>query len=311
MNIFIEIPTWLGDAIMSAPAVENLTKKYPKAKITFFGSYVSTELFKAHPNCKETIIDDSKKRGIRALNIYNIAIKAGYFDMAFSFRSSFFSKLLLLFLKAKEKFQYDKKEFKGHQVEKYNSFANKALKSNYGSDKLKLYFDPVKFKKPTLGINPGATYGSAKRWYPEYFAKVATYFSKEYDIIIFGGPNEKEVADDIAKILKKEGVENYTNLAGKTTIEELVKNIAGLSFFVTNDSGPMHIAAAFEVPTVAIFGPTKHKETCQWQNKNGVIVRHEIECAPCMKRVCPLEHHKCMKNIKPEEVIGEIVKKLL
>jgi heptosyltransferase-2 len=71
----------------------------------------------------------------------------------------------------------------------------------------------------------------------------------------------------------------------------------------------MHVAAAYQVPTVSIFGPTKHTETSQWMNKKSTIVRHEIECAPCMRRECPLGHHECMKSIEATEVI-EAVKEL-
>ena len=102
---------------------------------------------------------------------------------------------------------------------------------------------------------------------------------------------------------------NYINLAGKTNIKELCSNIGGCSLFITNDSGPMHVAAAYQVPTVAIFGPTKHKETSQWMNEKSKIVRHDIDCSPCMKRECPLKHHECMTSITASEVI-EAVKEL-
>lgn len=171
---------------------------------------------------------------------------------------------------------------------------------------LKLYIEPKKFDKPMMGINAGATYGSAKRWYPERFAAVAKEYSAHYDIIIFGGPSEIEMAAEIEANLKSCNVFNYINLAGKTTIKELCEHIGGCSLFVTNDSGPMHVAAAYGVPTVSIFGPTKHTETSQWMNEKSVIVRHEMECAPCMRRECPLGHHECMKSIKAAEVIEAI-----
>ena len=156
----------------------------------------------------------------------------------------------------------------------------------------------------TLGINPGGTYGSAKRWYPDEFAEVAAKLSKKYNIIIIGGSGEKDIATDIEKLLIKKGVSNYQNLAGNTTISELVGHISNLDLFITGDSGPMHIAAAFQVPTVAIFGPTKTQETSQWMNKKSLIVKKDLDCQPCMKRVCPLKHHNCMKYIKSVDVLS-------
>ena len=72
---------------------------------------------------------------------------------------------------------------------------------------------------------------------------------------------------------------------------------------ITNDSGPMHLAGAFGVPTTAVFGATDHIQTCQWRAKQLAIVRHDLECAPCMKRVCPLGHHECMERIEASEVV--------
>ena len=79
-----------------------------------------------------------------------------------------------------------------------------------------------------------------------------------------------------------------------------------MDLFLTGDSGPMHLAASFEVPTVAIFGPTRNKETSQWMNDKAVIVKKKLDCQPCMKRICPLKHHNCMKLIKSVDVLSAI-----
>ncbi len=306
-KIFIEVPTWLGDAIMTTPAIESIIKEYPKCEIIMLGSYVSTQALEKIPNVKKVIIDNSKKSGNRYLNLIKIAKKVGNVDIAISFRRSFSSKFMMIFIKAEKKFSYKrltKKEI--HQAIRYNDFMNLCFGTKYETGDLKLYFTPYKFEKKVLGINPGATYGSAKRWYPKEFAKVAIKMSKTHDIVIFGGPSEMDIASDIAKILEKNAVLNYTNLAGKTTIPQLIEKIAGLDLFITNDSGPMHVAAAFKIPTITIFGPTKFTETNQWNNPNGKIVTKNLECAPCMKRACPLEHHNCMKLIKAEDVLEKI-----
>ncbi|WP_321470594.1 lipopolysaccharide heptosyltransferase II [Halarcobacter sp.] len=303
-KIFIEIPTWLGDAIMTTPAIENIIKSFPEAKITLLGSYVSTEALKNFENIEKVIIDDSKKAGSRYLNLIKLAKKVGKVDIAISFRRSFSSKLMMFFIDSKKTIsykRYTKKEI--HQVLRYNDFINRKLNLKNKAGDLKLNFTPFSYKKPTLGLNPGATYGSAKRWYPEEFAKLATKLSKNYDIVLFGGPNETAIASDIEKILVKNKITNFQNIAGKTSVSELIEKIAGLDLFVTNDSGPMHIAAAFKIKTVAIFGPTKFTETNQWNNPNETIITKNLYCAPCMKRKCPLGHHDCMKLIKAEDVL--------
>lgn len=294
---------------MATPAIENLIKTYPDAQITLLGSFVSTQAFQGYPNIKRVIVDDTKKSGNRYKNLISLAKSIGRVDLAISFRRSISSKFMIFFIKAKKKFNYrrlTKKEI--HLCIRYNDFVNKVLNLQNEVGDLKLYFKPFNYGKPTLGINPGATYGSAKRWYPEEFAKIAIEMSKKYDIVIFGGPAETNIAKDIENELVSNRITNYQNLAGKTTIPELIEKIAGLDLFVTNDSGPMHIAAAYKVKTIAIFGPTKFTETNQWNNPNGEIVTKNLDCAPCMKRVCPLKHHNCMKDITAADVLNVIIK---
>ncbi|RXK12274.1 ADP-heptose--LPS heptosyltransferase [Halarcobacter mediterraneus] len=307
MKIFIEIPTWLGDAIMTTPAIENIIKTYPDAKITLLGSFVSTQALGNFKNIEKVLVDNTKKQGNRYINLYKLAKQIGKVDLAISFRRSFSSKLMMFFINAKKKFNYKRLEKKEiHQVLRYNDFVNHVLNLQNKAGDLKLYFTPFKYPKPTLGINPGATYGSAKRWYPKEFAKLAIKLASKYDIVIFGGPAETDIAKDIENELIENNITNYQNLAGKTTIPELIEKIAGLSLFITNDSGPMHVAAAYKVKTAAIFGPTRFKETNQWNNPNENIITKNLDCAPCMKRTCPLKHHNCMKLITAEDVLEKI-----
>lgn len=309
MKILIEVPTWLGDCVMATPAIENIIKHYPDAKITIFGAYVSTAIFEDHPNVENIIVDESKRSKMRSLWLYNKVKKLGDFDVALSFRGSFASKLLIFFAKAKSKELYKRdKTIVRHQVERYSDFINSVFYFKSEPEDLKIYFEPCTYKIPTLGINPGASYGSAKRWYPEKFAEVAIKLSKHYDIVIFGGPAEEDIANDIEEALEKANISNYQNIAGKTSIKELCQKIGGLDLFITGDSGPMHVAGAYRTPTVAIFGPTKDKETNQWKNPKGVIVKREMDCAPCMKRTCPLKHHECMKLIEAEDVLEAVSK---
>ena len=305
MKILIETPTWLGDSVMATPAIENLLSFYDKAEISIIGSPVSIEIFKNHPK-----ITKIKALERRYLSLYRISKNLGKFDVFFSFRNSFRSRAFKFLISSNKKFQFNSNSYKDiHLVEKYNGFINDSLNTSFDAGKLiiksSLNSNPRKLNK-VFGINPGASYGDAKRWYPKYFADVASDLSSQYDIIIFGGPGEKDIAADIEKHLIEYGVKNYQNIAGKTSIKKLIYEISNLDLLITGDSGPMHLAAAFQVPTVAIFGPTNDKETSQWMNEKSIIVKKNLECQPCMKRECPLKHHNCMRQVKASDVLQEV-----
>ena len=377
MRILIELPTWLGDAVMASAAVEviakhaafsagNLTGKFENeqdfsfssqnfgsvtqeiqifknsaanlsdkfdvdggvnltaserenqnlenltaqpVKIVFFGSFAACELFKAHPNCERVIVDNSKKAKFRLWRLFWQARNLGKFNAAFSFRSSFVSKILLYGARTQQKFIFQKSNDGAHQVQKYLKFVKAALNLKRADDELKLYFEPRKFDAPVLGLNPGASYGSAKRWYPAYFSQAALHFKDKFKIMIFGSAGERDMCEQIERILRENGAE-CENLAGKTSVQELCEMIGGIwqsgGIFVTNDSGPMHIAAAYKTPTIALFGPTRFTQTCPWRNENARILHLNLECMPCMKRVCPLKTHACMKDLWPQAVIRTI-----
>ena len=305
MKILIELPTWMGDAVMASATIENIVNYYDSPEITLIGSSISTEVIKNHPCVKRSHVLSKKY-----ISLIKIVRNLSDFDVFFSFRSSLRSTILKLLVSSKNKYQYKNSQYQNrHQVEKYNDFVNDSLDTNFLAGKLVLHKGKkliTNNPKPLVGINPGASYGSAKRWYPQEFAKVASELSSQYEIIIFGGHNEKDIAADIEKLLVEKGVKNYTNLAGNSTIQELINRISSLDLFITGDSGPMHLAASFQVPTVAIFGPTKDEETSQWMNNKSIIVKKDLVCQPCMQRTCPLKHHNCMNHIKAIDVLNAV-----
>jgi len=304
VKALIELPTWLGDCVMATPAIENIINYYNDIEITFIGSIVSIEALNNHPKVAEVIVLDKKYK-----SLYKIYNRLGVFDVYFTFRSSFRAKLLRFCVKSKNNYQFNKKKYQNrHQVEKYVDFVNDSLNINFPAGNLTIHPSASKEKTSSkiLGINPGASYGSAKQWYPNQFAKIAIELSDKFDIIIFGGIDEQDFAKKIEKILIKKDIKNYRNLVGKTSINELINYISNLDIFITGDSGPMHLAGSLKIPTIAIFGPTNNVETSQWMNPNGIVVKKNLDCQPCMKRICPLKHHNCMKLIEAQEVIDSI-----
>mgnify|MGYP006093308071 CR=1 FL=1 len=303
VKALIELPTWFGDCIMSTPAIENIINHYSNIEITVIGPHSSVEIIKNHPKVVKTINIDSKTK-----SLFVPFNKFGIFDVFFTFRGSIRAKLLKFSIKATKKYQFNHKDYPNrHQVEKYVDFINHSLSSNYKAGNLISYINKSNNNNSKiLGINPGASYGSAKRWYPEQFAKVAVALSNKFDIIIFGGIGETDFAQEIERYLISKNISNFQNLAGKTSISELTNYISNLDIFITGDSGPMHLAAGLQIPTIAIFGPTNPIETSQWGNSNSIILKKNLDCQPCMKRTCPLRHHNCMKLIEAKEVIDSI-----
>jgi len=306
LKVLIELPSWLGDTVMLTPAIENIVEASKNVRLYLISYGSIGDLFIEHPNV-EFVIKTKKniRNSLSLIKELNLS-----FDIFLSFRSSYRSTILKFFVPAKKKYQYSKRKYSfGHQVEKYNKFVNDALETSFPAGNLKIYSSSIILKnsKSVLGINPGSAYGEAKCWPPDKFSKLAISLAEKFDIVIFGGKNDIPRANLIEKKITKKGVKNLKNLAGKTTINDLVNGISNLDLFITGDSGPMHIAAAFHIPTISIFGPTKSDETSPWMNPNSLIMKRDLECQPCMKRTCPLGHHQCMNEIKSQEVVKKSI----
>jgi heptosyltransferase-2 len=151
---------------------------------------------------------------------------------------------------------------------------------------------------PWLGLNPGAFFGTAKRWLPERYAAVADRVARRTGarVAILGGAAERPLGEAIARMM----VTPARVLGGETTLPQLVGVLSRLRALVTNDSGPMHLAAALGVPVVAVFGSTDWRETAPVGGR-ARLVREHVECAPCLLRECPIDH-RCMRRVTVDRV---------
>jgi heptosyltransferase-2 len=149
-----------------------------------------------------------------------------------------------------------------------------------------------------VGVSPGAAYGSAKRWLPERFAEAASRVARELgaSVAVFGSAAERDVCQQVARAVTVP----VHNFAGKTTLREYIELAAACRVYLTNDSGPMHIASALGLPTVAVFGATDHVTTGP-TGPLARVVRENVECSPCLKRECPIDH-RCMTRVNAERV---------
>ena len=157
-----------------------------------------------------------------------------------------------------------------------------------------------------MGINPGATYGSAKCWLPERFREVAERLLKDLDVylVFFGDLATSSLVKEICQGLPSRVV----NLAGVTSLRQLTSLISLCDVLLTNDSGPMHIADALGTPIVALFGSTSEVVTGPYRS-SGVVIHKHVDCSPCYQRTCPIDF-RCMKRIEADEVYGAIQKVL-
>jgi heptosyltransferase-2 len=321
VRILVRMPNWLGDAVMATPALNNLRDHFPQAEFVLVGSPAVAELFAGDPRFRAVVADRSRAARFRAAGIWRLGRELrrehGPFDAAWTFQNSASSRLLLRALRAPLRIarKYSAADIllthpvacdSGlHHAEIYNSVVNGYLGTAYATGPTTLPgCRKHAYGLASLGVHPGAAYGSAKRWEPAKFAAVAADLACRFQIVLFAGPRETELAAEIATRLHAAGVQHVTNLAGQTSIAELVSHLAGLDLFLCNDSGPMHIAGACGVPTVAIFGSTDPRATRPWRHAPFRCVRRELPCSPCQERVCPLGHHACMRQIEADEVLA-------
>lgn len=307
MRIVVKGTNWLGDAVMSLPAFHSLKRMRPEAQVAVLTKRGLADLYRGGP-VDEVLPYDSWMGAVRLIR--------KRFDVALVLPRSFSSALLAFTSRVPRRIGYagegrsalltdrvprDPTLLAKHRVYYYHHLLSRlGLPPEPEAPRIVPPPDAEDWAAKTLpgggyvGMNPGATYGVAKQWFPERFIEVGRKMGK---IVIVGGPAEADLGAQVCA-----GIPGSINLAGKTSITQLAAAIRRCRLFVTNDTGPMHVAQAVGVPIVAIFGPTDPITTPPFGSK-FTIVRKPIECSPCLKRTCPLKHHHCMKWIEVDEVL--------
>ncbi len=325
-NLLIRSTNWIGDAVMTTPAVRAIRKNFPNAQISLLAKPWVAPVFENSPNVDQIITYDSGG-ALKTIKAVRMLEKYG-FNAAILLQNAFEAALVAYLAKIPIRIGYDtdlrklllthpihrsSKILRLHQTHYYNEILKGAGLRTDGTH-LELYLSPKDhdsarkilkdsniFEKDfVVGINPSATYGSAKQWFPERFARVSDRLNKRFGskTVIFGGPNDRELGANIMRMMKTFAVD----LSGKTTLKEAMAIIARCRLFLTNDSGLMHVAAALNVPEVAIFGSTDFAATGPWSPR-ARIVRSVMDCSPCLKQQCPLGHRECMKKISVDKVL--------
>lgn len=327
-RLLIRGTNWIGDAVMTLPAVSAIRETWPQAQISVLAKPWLAEVYRLSKDIDRMIIFEEPGRhaGIIGKMRLSEELRETRFDCAIllqnAIEAAIIAKLAGIPLRAgynsdgrgwllthsirrtaqirrvHQIFYYlEMVQALGCRPAKRDVYLHKGDDYDDLAEKLFSRFG-IAGNKPLIGIAPGAAYGPAKRWFPERFAAVADWLISQYDAqaLIFGSAGDAPSAAEV----KKNSRYSLIDISGKTNLKEAIALIVSCDLFISNDSGLMHIAGALGVPTVAIFGSTNPAATSPI-GKNSVVVHHDVSCGPCLKPVCPTDF-RCMKLITVAEV---------
>jgi heptosyltransferase-2 len=329
-RILVRAPNWIGDVVLSLPAVRDLRhRNFPDAHIEVLARPWVADLYRAVREVDAVRLATRWRADADALR--------GAFDAAVLLPNSFGSALQAWHARIPERWGYatDARaplltraprvppQVRGRsQVYYYRAMLAGAGLRVSASPDVSLSCPPewtegarrllddedgsaatsgVGGGAPWVAINPGAAYGTAKRWLPERFAAVGDALARRgARVAIVGGAAERPVGEAIAAQMTAP----VRMLCGETTLPELAGVLSRAALLVTNDSGPMHLAAALGRRVLAVFGPTDARETGPVGAPHRVV-RESVHCAPCRLRECPIDH-RCMRRVTIDRVLGEV-----
>ncbi|MDR3624500.1 MAG: lipopolysaccharide heptosyltransferase II [Chlamydiales bacterium] len=326
-NIIVRMPNWLGDAVMATPILEDLRRHFPGAFITAMLQENIAPLLQKDPNINELFAFSKPSGFLRRIGQRQIVdkLQRGHYDLGVLLTNSFSSAWWFWRGNIKVRIGYandwrsfllthvckpsrDSEDI--HLVDRYKGLYS-CLDLQHTATIPRLYLSKAEtdmakntltrqgFKKGMVlvGINPGAAFGPAKCWPAERYRMIAKQLLEDESVFVvfFGDSKSLDLIKSISAGLPK----RVCNLAGLTSLRELMALIGECSIFLTNDSGPMHIAAALQTPLLALFGSTNEKATGPYGF--GKVIHKHVECSPCYLRTCPIDF-RCMNRIEVDEV---------
>jgi heptosyltransferase II len=330
-RILIRSSNWLGDAVMSVPAVRAIKNGRPDAQVTIAAPAKTAPMWKLVPEVDAII----PQTGSSLLSAVRSLRQQPAFDAAILFPNS-----LRVVLESWLSGIPRRVGYRGHwrrwllnqtlpeprkpgplehqstrylriarecgalteqSMEKKTSNAQRSTLNPQlasSNERSTINYHPLK-----LGLSPGAEYGPAKRWLPERFAEAAMAIAAKLPVqwLLFGTARDSAIGEEIATALGHHCV----NRIGETTLDQLINELRQCRLLLTNDTGTMHLAALLDIPVVAIFGSTEPRLTGPLGNGH-IILRHHVECSPCFLRECPIDF-RCMKAVSVQEVVGAVL----
>jgi lipopolysaccharide heptosyltransferase II len=321
-KILVRATNWVGDAVMSVPALGAIRERFPGAHIAILAKPWVADLYRRESFADEVILYNSESRWKMARDL-----RANQFDCAILLQNAFEAALIAWVARIPNRIGYNRDgrgilltqsipvpkrgEIPRHERFYYLEMLRRAGIIDKLPDSPAIHLTPLSYRngsERTIGVSPGAAYGSAKQWLPERFAEAAGKLAtaRGASIALFGSKSERALCDQVAAMLTGHDVTNY---AGQTTLGQFIELASQCELFLTNDSGAMHIASALGVATVAIFGATDDLATGP-TGAHARVVRQAVECSPCLLRECPIDH-RCMTRVAADRVVQEALTVLL
>jgi len=326
MKIVVRAPNWIGDAVLSLPALFSLQANFPDAEVWVAARDWVGELFLMSGSFSG-LVSVPGKPGLNNLRSSVRVLREPGFHIGLLLTNSFASACLFYLAGIPERWGYNRdgrgllltkkvpvagRERISHQVHYYLSLlSGLGMETPIREPSLSVKETAVQETKewlrsfglapdvPLVLLHPGASYGSAKRWPASRYAQLAVLLQENLgvQVALVGSVEDVLLAEAVTSNSKKPPVV----LSGKTDLVKLAAVIRNSAVFITNDSGPMHLANALGTPVIALFGPTDPARTGPFRPPS-LVIHKKAACWPCSYRECPFDH-RCMMDISPQEVL--------
>lgn len=333
MKILVRGTNWIGDAVMSIPAMRELRRVFPDARITLHTRSWAEGLFMDASFIDEIVPFETARWAIKDIYLNSRFLRRDRYDLAIVFPNSFESALTSLLAAVPRRIGYNRDlrgllltdpvavpEWKGrrHEVYYYLNLVAEVERRVLGRSTIvlaaadtsveisevrkmaarhRLASAGADLNKKTVAMGIGSTNSMAKRWPADRYAQLKDILRSRCNanVVLVGSANEYEISENVAR----SGL-GAINLAGMTDLGQAAAILGVVDLFICNDMGLAHVADAVGTPTITIFGPTNAATTRPF-SKNSEILRKDVECSPCMLRDCPIDH-RCMTRLSVEEV---------
>ena len=326
-------PNWLGDAVMALPAIADVKRYFPAARLIVAARPAVADVFRLAAPVDEVLVLEWGGKLLRAgaLGRDLDGLRRLQPDVAILLPNSFASAWAVRRAGIPERWGYAadfRRRLLTRAVRRPGKSVHQAAYYQHLTQQLGITAGPLEpalavpdsalatarallssagwsSARPLVAFAPGAAYGTAKRWLPSHFADLVTRLARTEGATsaLLGSGGDRETTEWITRLVPETERSHVLDLVGRTGLDVLAGVMRLSSVFVSNDSGAMHMATALGVPVVALFGPTREYETAPLPRRGGrvEVLLNPVWCRPCMLRECPIDH-RCMKGLLPERV---------